>query len=136
MHRNNIYHTKQKDCIIDNIKKYNREFTIKELYTSMNKKVGLTTIYRLVDKLVSDGKLIKNITDDNITYYTYLEECNCLNHFYLKCNKCNRLIHIDCDCISDLTSHIKKEHNFKLDNNVIIAGICYECINKETINNG
>lgn len=121
------YKTKQKDIIIDIIKKQKKEFTVKDIKSIVKDDTGLTTIYRVVDKLVSDGFLIQSIKD-NITYYQYLEKCDHTNHFYLKCNNCGSMIHIDCDCISDLSNHILKEHNFKSDNeNIIISGLCSRC---------
>lgn len=122
------YKTKQKEIILDNIKKINHEFTIQELYLKLNKEVGLTTIYRLVDKLVSDKVLNKYITSDNKTYYEYLKKCSHENHFYLKCNNCSKLIHIDCDCIKELENHILNNHKFNINHeNIVINGICSKC---------
>jgi Fe2+ or Zn2+ uptake regulation protein len=77
------YNTKQKDLILNVIKKEKKEFTIKDIYSKLDG-IGLTTIYRLVDKLVEDKVLNKSISKDNITYYQYLEKCEHENHFYLK----------------------------------------------------
>lgn len=122
------YNTKQKDIILDLIKKQKKEFTIKDIYSKLKNKTGLTTIYRLVDKLVLDGILSKTIGPDNVTYYQYLEKCTEENHFYLKCDKCGKLIHVDCECINDLTNHILSKHNFKSNReHIIINGICEDC---------
>lgn len=122
------YNTKQKNIILDIIKKQKKEFTIKDIYTKLDCKIGLTTIYRLVDKLVDEGILTKNISKDNITYYQYLEKCDHDNHFYLKCDNCGEMIHIDCDCIGELSKHINKEHKFKLsESHIIINGLCQKC---------
>ena len=126
------YNTKQKDLIINIIKNQKKEFTIKDIYNQVKNKTGLTTIYRLVDKLVEDGRLAKNIGKNNITYYQYLIDCTEENHFYLKCDKCGEMTHVDCDCIKELSDHIIKKHNFELKKeNIIINGICEKCINKE-----
>lgn len=129
MQRKETYKTKQKDIILDTIKKQEHDFTIKDIYEKLNHEVGLTTIYRLVDKLVDNGALRKNIDKDNITYYEYLEECSCDNHFYLKCDKCGAIEHVDCDCINELSMHILKEHDFKLNKqHIFINGLCHKCI--------
>ena len=121
------YNTKQKDLILDVIKSKNKEFTVKDIYENLNKSVGLTTIYRLIDKLILDGLITKNVSD-NITYYQYLEKCEHDNHFYLKCEKCKEVKHIDCDCINELYNHIKNEHKFNLNKEkIIINGICSRC---------
>ena len=128
------YNTKQKDKILEIIQKQEKQFTVKDIYNDLNKEIGLTTIYRLIDNLVDTKRLNKYIGKDNITYYEYLEKCDNNNHFFLKCDKCGRLIHIDCDCIIDLYNHILKKHNFIPNkDNIIINGICNNCINKGEI---
>ena len=122
------YNTKQKDLILDIIKSKRTSFTVKDIYNELDNSCGLTTIYRLVDKLVSEGLLNKYIDKDNITYYEYLEECNHTNHFYLKCEKCGLMEHVDCDCIEELSNHIVREHGFKLSrDHIIIKGLCKKC---------
>ena len=126
------YNTKQKELIINAIKKQKHEFTIKDIYNDLNNKVGLTTIYRLIDKLINEDVLIKYISKNNTTYYQYLKKCNEENHFYLKCEKCNCLFHIDCDCIKELTSHILNKHKFKPNKeHIVINGLCEKCSKKE-----
>ena len=125
------YSTKQKEIILNVIEKQRHEFTIKDIYSEIKGKVGLTTIYRLIDRLISENLVGKYISKDDVTYYQYLKKCNEENHFYLKCDECGDLIHIDCDCIKGLSNHILKKHNFILNKkNIIINGICDKCINK------
>jgi len=125
------YNTKQKDIILNVIKHQKQEFTIKDIYNKVKDKTGLTTIYRLTDKLVHDGRLSKYIGNDNNTYYQYLDECNEENHFYLKCEYCGDIVHIDCDCIGDLSNHIFAKHKFKPNKeHIIINGVCEKCIKK------
>ena len=63
-----------------------------------------------------------------MTYYQYLGKCNHENHFYLKCDKCGEMKHIDCDCILELSEHIHKEHKFIPNKEkIIINGICNKC---------
>ena len=124
----NEYKTKQKDLIVKTIKRQKKEFTVKDIYDDLKEIVGLTTIYRMVDKLVENDILIKTIGTDNTTYYQYLEQCQKDNHFYLKCDKCGCMEHIDCDCINDLSNHILKNHKFKLSKKqIIINGLCKKC---------
>ena len=61
MTRNETYNTKQKERILNIIKEKHQEFTIKDIYEVLKEEVGLTTIYRLVDKLVSENKISKYI---------------------------------------------------------------------------
>lgn len=125
------YSTKQKEIILDYLKKSNRELDANDIYQGLNKEVGLTTIYRYLDKLVYDNKLQK-ITEDKKVKYRYLEDCTCDNHFYLKCSQCGDLFHIDCDCLETLHKKILKNHNFDIEHrNIILSGICLACKKKE-----
>ena len=128
MKRNETYNTKQKEIILRAIKKKNSTFTIKEIYNDLKENIGLTTIYRLVNNLQKDGLLNKTVGSNNTTYYEYLEKCDHDNHFYLKCQNCMKIKHIDCDCINDLSSHILNYHNFILNKEkIVINGICSSC---------
>lgn len=128
MSRGDSYNTKQKDQIFNIIKSKNDKFTVKDIYNELNGEIGLTTIYRFIDKLALDSILSKSVDNKNTVFYQYLEKCNCDNHFYLKCDKCGVLKHIHCECIKEITSHIFNEHNFNAsEKGIIINGICDRC---------
>ncbi len=130
--RNN-YQTKQKDILLKEIRKKKEEFTIKELHEELST-IGLTTIYRFIDKLVEDKILVKRIGDNNTTYYQYLEECDKDNHFFLKCNSCGTMIHVDCDYVEELSTHIKNHHKFSLNkDHIIMNGLCEKCSKENQI---
>ena len=121
------YNTKQKDIILDKISKLEKDFTIKDLHNLLGSDVGLTTIYRLVNKLEEDGYITK-IGNDNTAVYHYTGKCNKENHFYLKCNKCGMLYHVDCDYADKLSKHILEEHGFITSKeHIIINGECKKC---------
>ncbi len=131
MKRSESYNTKQKEILLDLVKKHNREFNVKDICDEVGDSIGRTTIYRLVEKLVQDGVLKKILKNDNTTYYQYLEKCDKENHFYLRCDNCGNMIHVDCDCIEELSNHLFKEHNFITNKkNVVISGLCNNCRRK------
>ena len=55
------YKTKQRDEILKVIQEFKGDFLVKDLYVAMQEKIGLSTIYRMVDKLVGEGLLRKSI---------------------------------------------------------------------------
>ena len=128
MKRSETYATKQKEAILNIIKSKEKTFTVKDIYTELKEKVGLTTVYRVVNKLEKEGKIKITIGKDGKTNYQFLKHCDKENHFYLKCDKCGDIIHVDCDCIQTLYSHVLKKHKFKLSRaNIIISGLCDKC---------
>lgn len=129
--KRNSYNTKQKNEILSIIKKKKHEFTVQDILNDKDCTVGLTTIYRFINKMVLDGNISKSIGNDNVMYYQLLDECNKENHFYLKCESCGEMIHIDCDCINVLKDHISKEHDFSLSSNhIVVNGVCSSCKNR------
>ena len=125
------YNTKSKEIINEAIKDYPNGFIIKDLKEDLDKKelnIGLTTIYRALDRLVSDGIVTKFYDENNVTHYKYVKDCPSETHFYLKCQKCEKIYHVDCGCIDDLSIHILKQHKFKIDTkNIILEGLCNNC---------
>ena len=122
------YKTKQRDEILKVIQEFKGDFLVKDLYVAMQEKIGLSTIYRMVDKLVGEGLLRKSIGLDGLTYYQYLESCSEENHFYLKCRNCGEVKHVDCNCIVEFVQHACMEHGYVLDTqNIVFLGLCYKC---------
>ena len=127
MERKEKYHTKQKDIILDIIKKENSRFRVDDIYKKTSG-VGLTTVYRYINTLVDNGIIKKEIDNDNQVYYYYLSECTCINHVYLKCDKCGKIIHVDCDYIDKVYKHILEEHKFITNmKDLVISGRCQDC---------
>ena len=125
------YNTKTKEAINEAVKEFSNGFTIKDIKALLDEKsikIGLTTIYRLIDNLENKNVIKKYFDENNIAHYKYLNDCSSDNHFYLKCIKCEKIMHVDCNCINDLKTHIYKQHKFLLNSkNVILEGLCNDC---------
>ena len=68
------YNTKQKDTILNYLKKNEDKcLTINEIYSALVKdnNIGLTTIYRFLNKLEEDN-IIKKYTDKKEATYQYI----------------------------------------------------------------
>lgn len=129
------YKTKQKTAIMRSVKEMgDRHFTVDALCDNLSKNgetAGRTTVYRFLEKLSLDGVVRKyKMPSGESACYQYVgEENHCREHFHLKCEKCGKLIHIDCGELNLLATHIKKHHNFSLDTlKTVIYGTCEECI--------
>jgi len=124
------YNTAQKEKIREIIKKQTKPFYPKDIYELIDG-VGLTTIYREISFLEEKG-LLKKTIHNNKTQYEYLTPCDNNNHFYLKCDTCGKITHVDCNFIDKLKKHIYNDHLFKLnDINLVLNGTCDECNRKD-----
>lgn len=134
MSENTEYRTKQREAILSFLKNSNAtHLTIDDVTDYMKlqgEKVGRTTIYRYMEKLANQGILRKYFIEEGAgACYQYVdggEQCH--EHYHLKCLKCSRLLHIECDFLSGLEKHILEHHMFQVDNTkTVFYGLCCEC---------
>ena len=104
---------------------------LKEHFAAEGTPIGTATIYRRLERFVDEGKIRKYVigTGDSACY-TYEEETSCCaEHFHCKCEKCGKLIHLDCDELNEMQSHLKAEHRFALDPvRTVFYGLCEQCM--------
>ena len=126
------YNTQQKklilDCLIENSNVYISVEEISKYLASKGIQVGVTTIYRYLNSLEKDGALRVEIIR-NTRYFQYIID-ECKKHYHLKCEKCGKIEHLDCDEIMTLCSHVKKEHDFVISQKNVIYGMCGSCTTK------
>ena len=129
------YNTKQKTLITEYLKNNkNLHLTIDEISTALKNNstpVGTTTVYRHLQKLVSEGIVTKySVDSESSCCYQYNEE-NTKIHFHLKCTVCGELFHAECNFMESVDSHIFSHHGFKVDNSrTVFYGTCQDCLRK------
>ena len=126
------YKTKQKElimqCIRENADSY---ITIQQLFELLNQQdnsVGLTTIYRNLDKLEQEREITRvHIEGISGTCYRYMpKEENVL--FYMKCEVCEKLVNIQCPELARLYTHISEDHNIDINpGKTMFYGTCEAC---------
>lgn len=92
--------------------------------------IGVTTIYRNLDKLRASGKIRKYMIDGiSGACYQYIEEPSAGgDHFHMKCEVCGELHHLQCGTIQELSSHVADEHAFEINPaKTVFYGICDKC---------
>lgn len=123
------YNTKQRDEILDFFNKHRGDcFTAKDIIRSGEVSVGEATVYRTLNRLAGQG-LLKKFTDGEAGACYRLEASEeCKTHFHLKCERCQKLIHMNCEFMADMKRHIEGTHDFTVDiGKTVIYGICGDC---------
>ena len=130
------YKTKQRECLLSYLETIpGKHFTagdICDLFKAQGQPIGQSTVYRQLEQLVDEGLLNKYILDagspacfEYIGADTHCEGEIC---FHCKCEKCGKLIHLHCDDLIEIQSHLLKEHNFTLDPlRTVFYGLCEDC---------
>ena len=137
MKQDSGYKTKQKEKILDylirNKEKHTNVQEIITFLTAEGNPIGTATIYRQLDKLVDCG-MVRRYNFDGKTgaCYHYIENKEeCHEHFHLKCTICGKLIHLNCDRLSNINRHIFEKHGFQVDpSQTVFYGKCSECLSK------
>lgn len=137
------YKTKQQELLLSYLSTIKgKHFTAEDIrahFEGKNISIGTATIYRQLEKLVSEGKIQKYFIDEHsAACFEYTgEECSQNeSHFHLKCEQCGRLIHLECGELEELGSHLKSEHGFKLNPlRTVFYGLCTNC-SKNNPDNG
>ncbi|MCR4793541.1 MAG: transcriptional repressor [Lachnospiraceae bacterium] len=130
------YRTKQREILLKFFeKKPGVHITAGEVLEYMNSRgesIGQATIYRQLEKLVDEGLLNKYaMTPAGPACFEYVGMSahksggTC---FHCKCEKCGRLIHMHCDELEGISTHILNEHGFKINPlRTVFYGICEDC---------
>lgn len=127
------YKTKQMEAVLACLKAQGERHIsaaeIEKRLKEAGESVGLTTVYRRLDRLVAEGTVKKFVTEGGGACYQYVgEKTHCSEHFHLKCDLCGRLIHLQCRTMESLSRHILEEHGFMSDpGRTTLYGICREC---------
>ena len=132
------YQTRQKrqilQCLMENA---GSALTVDALTDRINAAghcAGRTTVYRFVEKLASQGQVRKFPQDrGKSATYQYLPHPDaCEKHLHLKCSRCGKFIHLDCEILRQMDSHILEEHGFRVDHaKSVLFGLCEDCRKEE-----
>ncbi|MBQ8613885.1 MAG: transcriptional repressor [Ruminiclostridium sp.] len=131
------YKTKQGERILETlIRNEDRHLTAEEICVLLKEEgaaVGTATVYRNLEKLVAEGTIRRYRLDEGESAcYQYIGDGSCHEHFHLKCLGCGEVIHLECDYLDELNSHLLEHHSFHLDRTkIVLYGLCCECRNKE-----
>ena len=128
------YKTKNRDALVTYLQSREGEHvTVNEIHDHFRKignSMGVATIYRQLEKLVAEGQMRKYVVDSgSAACFEYIGARQGHARFiHCKCEKCGKLIHLECSRLDGLLSHICEEHGFSIDPfRTVIYGTCREC---------
>ena len=113
MNVRNQYNTRQRSRLLEYMQAVPGEhFTAKDVcdyFQARGTPIGVATVYRQLERMVEEGLVNKYIIDANSpACFEYVdrqttcgEEC-----FHCKCEKCGKLIHLHCEELVQIRSHL------------------------------
>ncbi len=128
------YRTRQQEELLKYLRstagRHHTAAQIRDHFSGKGQPIGTATIYRQLEHFVSEGSVRKYMLETgDSACYEYVEEAQpCASHFHCKCEKCGRLIHLDCGELQEIRGHLQKEHGFDWDSGrTVFYGICDRC---------
>ena len=103
-------------------------------FQAQGRSVGAATVYRQLDRMVSEGLVNKYIIDESSSAcFAWLGEGTCAESCYhCKCERCGRLIHLSCAELDHIAAHLMADHSFRLNTRrTVFYGVCADCAEKE-----
>ncbi len=132
------YKTKQREAILKYLLEHkDTHVTVNQISDYMTENgtpVGITTIYRHLDKLLEQESVRKyEMGSNNCACFQYAgSNTQCHEHFHLKCEKCGCLIHLECGHLNQIYQHIYQDHGFQINPfRTVFYGLCSECAKAE-----
>lgn len=126
------YSTKQGKAILSYISALgDKQITVEQIAAHFDENgtpIGITTIYRHLDKLEHSGQ-VRKLVIDGVPGACYQCVGTCRSDsFHLKCDSCGKLVNIDCGTADEFGKHILNSHEFRIDPiKTVFYGRCKAC---------
>ena len=129
--RSKSYNTAGRKALIEYMASNpDQQFTVDELFSCLSPSVGKSSLYRLLERLVSEG-IVRKFKESELSSsaFQYVgSDAECCRHLHLKCSDCGKLVHLECPNSTELLRHIYKEHGFFIDSKKsVLYGKCKDC---------
>lgn len=133
------YHTKGKEILLTYFMgSTGKRFCAKDVIDYLNDceiSMNQATVYRNLEKLTEEGKLLKtkNPSDDT-GYYQYVGDGSCCReHLHIQCKVCGKIVHLEGPVMDSFNDYVQNELNFVLEpKESVLIGKCPDCIDKES----
>jgi len=90
-------------------------------------KIGLPTVYRILDELEKAGILVQSLTEDRQLRYALCDSPDTHHHHFV-CRKCKKVSKVDFCNFKGISEFIKKNLKAKVEtHNLQIEGVCARC---------
>mgnify|MGYP004452997341 CR=1 FL=1 len=141
MARSDGYNTKTRQLILDYLIN-NRQHAVSasnilEHLEAEGASPNPTTVYRYLDKLAGEQRIMKYVADKGErAVFQYVDEgSHCREHLHLKCVQCGCIYHLDCHFMDEVRAHLMADHGFTLQcEGSVLYGLCRSCAAKNAQN--
>jgi len=130
------YNTKQKQIILDYLSANSgKHIKVAQIFDDLNSdgiNIGISTVYRCLDKLVLSGEVKRYILNgnDGACYQYGFEQDDVHSEYHLRCSECGELFHFKSDRLNQVSEDLNSEDISINLNNTVFSGVCKSCNKK------
>lgn len=131
------YSTEQRRLVMSHMNAHaDRYQTIDEVFDGLHgcgARIGRTTVYRALEKLVDEGLVSKVAAARGASAsYRRIDTAADKPQGQLLCLDCGRAFPLDCSMLQGFADHVREHHGFVIDQSrTVLCGICEDCRHAE-----
>jgi len=122
--------TPRRKAVINLFLKSNTQMKPRDVHKKLRKtlpKIGLPTVYRILDELKDIGILVQVLSEDRQLYYSLCSMPDEHHHHFI-CTKCKKTEEVDFCNFSEISRLIEKNLKCKVQSHLLqIKGLCTQC---------
>ncbi|WP_085830109.1 Fur family transcriptional regulator [Collinsella vaginalis] len=129
------YETRQKQSIIAVMAAHDDAFlsvdAVCELLHGHGVEVGRTTVYRTLERLVAEDRMLKvaEVRGGAAQYRIAPEQAPADTEGQLRCDSCGRVLPLTCESLGAFSEHVLQEHGFAINSAAsVLHGTCADCL--------
>jgi Fur family ferric uptake transcriptional regulator len=131
----NIKLTKGCKKVLEYLERFDELCSAQDIYGLMRaddtKCPGLTTVYRSLESLVSQGLVQEVVLGDGERRYEMVHPGE--HHHHLVCEKCRKSVHLDECLVEQIEENIRTKHGFRIKSHLLeLFGVCQDCDKPQT----
>ncbi len=118
--------TEARRAILDLINSTNKALSHADILLKVGAICDRVTVYRVLDRLLKEGKVHRVVGNDNKSYFAACQTCTVHNHFdghaHFQCKKCHELkcLDVELSLPENLDDQVQELQ-------ILLMGICKNC---------
>lgn len=120
-----------KQAVLDILKQAEVAYSHQEIQAVLGDACNRVTTYRVLDKLLEEGKIHKIVDTNGVSKFASCHSCSetqhhTHNHIHFSCTQCNEVT-----CLENLKPTVEIPSSYTVSEmNIVLSGICSTCNSK------
>ncbi|WP_109832199.1 Fur family transcriptional regulator [Reichenbachiella versicolor] len=119
--------SKSKTAIVELLEQSEGALSHKDIQTQLKDLCDRVTVYRVLDRLVNEGRVHKVIDFDGVMRFAACHHCgdheHSHNHVHFSCESCNKVF-----CLDTVKPQVDLPDGYQVKDSLhVVSGVCAQC---------